>query len=124
MSHRTSTFGSLLNSSQVSRTGFSTRPSMRKSHVRRSARGTLPSCKTGHFSVSDCPGGKRCSLRICCSSFFRSLPSPKSIFIPFVEGNLLYLNLPGALKFLRARRVCVRTHHWHIPVAPAFRRAL
>src|SRR5579864_1999023 len=55
---------------------------MRKSQVARSTRGTLPSCSTGHFSVSDCPGGNRPALRICCSSFFRSLLSPKSIAHP------------------------------------------
>src|SRR5882762_11465011 len=50
---------------------------MRKSQVRKSTRGTFPSCSTGHFSVSDCPGGNRPSLRRCCSSFLRSLLSPK-----------------------------------------------
>src|SRR5258705_10790278 len=50
---------------------------MRKSHVLKSTRGTFPSCSTGHFSVSDCPGGNRPSPRRCCSSFLRSLLSPK-----------------------------------------------
>src|SRR5690242_20994036 len=66
---------------------------MRKSQVRRSARGRFPSCSTGHFSVSDCPGGKRPSLRICCSSFLRSLLSPKIIFVSSSGRNLLYMIL-------------------------------
>jgi hypothetical protein len=39
--------------------------------------------------VSDCPGGKRPSLRRWCSSFFRSLPSPKIIFLAPGQRNFI-----------------------------------
>src|SRR5258707_933502 len=73
---------------------------MRKSQVRKSTRGTFPSCSTGHFSVSDCPGGNRPSLRRCCSSFFRSLPSPKIIFARSSCCAKLYLTFGGTSAFL------------------------
>src|SRR5712672_833148 len=100
MSHWISVFGRRLNSSHVSRTGLSTNPSMRKSQVRRSTRGTSPYCSTGHFSVRDCPGGNRPSLRRCCSSFFRSLPSPKIIFARSSCCAKLYLTFGGTPAFL------------------------
>jgi hypothetical protein len=51
--------GSALNSSHVSVSSFSTSPQMRRSHVARSVRGTVPACSTGHFSVKYWPGGSR-----------------------------------------------------------------
>src|SRR6202041_1313721 len=75
MSAVISSVGSRVKSSHVSRTGFSTSPAIRKSHVRGSNRGTVPSCITGHLSVADCPGGRRPASRIARSSFFLSEPS-------------------------------------------------
>ena len=59
MSSVTSVRGSRLSSSHESRSGLSTSPETKKSHVARSLSGTEPACRTGHFSVRYWPGGSR-----------------------------------------------------------------
>src|SRR5579859_5099090 len=61
-----------LNSAQVSRKGLSTSPHARKSQVVGSNSGTEPECRTGHFKVSDCPGGSLPSSFIWRSRCLRS----------------------------------------------------
>src|SRR5579863_7379223 len=99
ISATTTFWGRRLNSSQVNRTGFSTSPLTVKSHFAASKRGTAPYCKTGHLSVSDCPGGSRSESCICRSSCFRSLVSPKSIctsyFMKYAD-QLIYVHLEAA----------------------------
>ncbi len=51
--------GSAVNSSQERVIGLSTSPKTLKSQVARSVFGTVPACRTGHFSVRYCPGGRR-----------------------------------------------------------------
>src|SRR5208282_2402461 len=102
MSAVTAFIGRRANSSHVSRTGRSTSPVMRKSHVLGSKRGTGPSCSTGHFSVADWPGGRRPASRMARSSCLRSVLSPKIIFAPqsFRSGGLKSRRDAGATKTL------------------------
>ncbi len=65
--------GSALSSSHDSRTGLSTSPDTKRSHVARSVSGIDPACRTGHFSVRYWPGGSRPGSYPASITFFSAL---------------------------------------------------
>src|SRR5579859_1095124 len=111
-----------LNSAQVSRKGLSTSPHARKSQVVGSNSGTEPECRTGHFKVSDCPGGSlpssfiwrsrclRSSITGLQGGMIRLMPGE----IPISIGDPSHQNRMPAYIAKKSALICVHLRHFFL----------